>query len=383
MGTRKYKRKSIKKPVKHRKTRKQRKIGKPKHRKGLRLYGGVTANPITRDRSESGIEAEFNPDGQWGWKWPTCDPNQNPPYNCAPLINGQTHFPILFSSLPEQSDDHTLRIYQPLYRYILDPNINELINPINPQMNQLIVILNNHLLAHDLNICLRIANNTTCPYTGSRLRHAFRSCCGFSAPILGFMMAYGYYCLQNPNYVQPYSEDVIRQAAIGWFQDVAGYNNSPISWNRPGCEVFLLRGNFQIPDGVNVLTIYDRHGDCGSSLHHFTVIKYGAYSIIVDSWAGQGGHRDEWVRIMRTNDLVNLFQMLITSTNITQTNILFGAYFIVPHNIYIRNNIDLNRMPLVDIIMMSFNNNNHSAIRTVVIPALERQNRISTSTPTP
>ncbi len=66
--------------------------------------------------------------------------------------------------------------------------------------------------------------------------------------------------------------------------------------------------------------------------------------IIIDSWAGGGGQRGEWIRIMNFEDINSVLNELSTTTDIEHTNRLLNAYFIVPNSVYgnITNNVRKN-----------------------------------------
>ena len=127
---------------------------------------------------------------------------------------------------------------------------------------------------------------------------------------------------------------------INFYANFTGYGNSENSWNK-NCNNWSK----QLKEGVNILTFYQRiHSDINNcdTYHHFIVYVKGNYSIIIDAWAGWGGQRGEWARIMKTQDIYSILNSIATTQNLETTNQLLNEYFIVPHDINIVDNIDQN-----------------------------------------
>jgi hypothetical protein len=182
-------------------------------------------------------------------------------------------------------------------------------------------------------VCLR--NVSFCPFQPATLDRAHRTCCGFIAPAFGAMLHYF-------DKVQGGITDKVKEKAIqfglNFYATFGAY--SPTSPHKIMCQNWSKI----LKPGVNILTLYGRNTttitDC-STYHHFIVFVRDEFSIIIDSWSGGiSGHRGEWARIMRTQDVYAILNEISITPSLEITDALLNEYFIVPHSIRTQDNID-------------------------------------------
>jgi hypothetical protein len=208
------------------------------------------------------------------------------------------------------------------------------------------------ILQEEYKVCLKTAKS--CPWSSFGLKgRANRACCGFITPAIGLVLQYYSVLLRNrikePELDKDMrnNENLYRNRAIhiglNFYTLYTGYGDSPYSWNK-NCNQW----NNNLIEGINIVTFYGRNQQdiktC-MTYHHFIVCNYGYFSILIDSWAGEGGYRGEWTRIMVTSHIIDILNVISTTTNFDVTNRLLNAYFIVPHSEKINNTIEKNLMP--------------------------------------
>lgn len=324
------------------KNRKRTRSKNNKNKKKTRrmLKGGHDAlknifGPLTID---SGIVVErfFNPEHekfgkiqQDTWKIPII--NNIRGYTYTPYNSLHIQMPIYFGKLPTQIENE---LYVPIYKYI---SIKEQM-PIDPIIMDTYDYIKNILLTNVWNRCLNLARG--CPFKSKGLRgRTTKSCCGFIAPAMAVVFHYAEEHLSRNVEITEAMYDLAIKMGINFYSKFTGYGESEYSWNER-----CTNWSFVIKEGTNILTFYERQwqtigkSQC-DTYHHFIIYRRGHFCIIIDAWAGNGGQRGEWIRIMRYVDINSLLNFISTTDNIEMTNQLLNAYFIVPHSINVKKNI--------------------------------------------
>ena len=287
------------------------------------------------------VENIFNPSySELTWKQPShSDISQTvQPYTAYNNVATEGVFPIFFKELPSQIQG---KLYVPIYKY--DP-LFAVDNISTHAIMRVYIYVTDLLLKSNWSACLNLVQS--CPFSPGLKSRAHRACCGFIAPALGVILHYidRRDKLEQQGKVVPEltaaSTDLAMRMGINFYANFTGYGTSENSWNR-NCD----KWSNKLKEGVNILTFYQRirHDikNC-QTYHHFIVYVKGNYSIIIDSWAGMGGQRGEWARIMKTQDIYSILTIIGSTQNLETTNQLLNEYFIVPHDITIVNNIDEN-----------------------------------------
>jgi hypothetical protein len=148
---------------------------------------------------------------------------------------------------------------------------------------------------------------------------------------------------KNPIIASPEMINFAMKMGLIFYSEITGYGKSPANWNNR-CNLWAN----DIHEGINIITFYGRQskrGDFCTTYHHFIIWKYDDYCIIIDAWAGKGGIRGEWARIMKTYDINTILNEISITDDLYRTNILLNQYFIVPHEIKKENNIELSMQP--------------------------------------
>ena len=342
------------------------KVNKPIHKKNKISYMAKLRNLFFKKKlvkgGENAINSDLNPDGSVrplnetdgdlvedlfnqtqndDWKHPL-------PFTPVPYVSpyevfntsSSVIYPMYFGKLPSQLPDS---LYVPIYRYYAtDASDTALPEPDAHTLGVYNYIVND-LLQNAWSQCVSMGQ--TCKFTSLGLKtRARRSCCGFIAPVLGIVLHYIDYAYKNDMEVTSTYIDIAIKTGINFYTERTGYGTSPYSWNT-NCNIWSKK----LEEGTNILTFYQRlppqqfvlKPDC-STYHHFIVYKIGDYCILIDSWAGMGGHRGEWARIMNTGDVYSLLNQIGSTQYIEETNQLLNEYFIVPHSVDINDNVDLN-----------------------------------------
>ena len=136
------------------------------------------------------------------------------------------------------------------------------------------------------------------------------------------------------------------QLANYLFLHILGYAHIPgVGINVRAQEWFAdSRKKNMVTDGISFCTLLE--GDTSTlstfststfhlSYHHFCVVCIGPNCIISDAWAGDFGHRVNFVRIMETEHLNNLMQHISDLShkgNFKEVESLLAIYFAVPTN---------------------------------------------------
>jgi hypothetical protein len=212
-------------------------------------------------------------------------------------------------------------------------------------MSEILIIYNyanNILNTHILELCIK--KGETCPFKSDDLKdRVTSSCCGFIAPALGVVLYFVDINFQNGQIMTPTDIDYAILAGLNFYTRFTGYGTSPYGWTK-NCNKFT---NF-IKEGVNIFSFFNRKNPedpdvkkCHTT-HHFIVYKKHDYCLIIDAWAGMGGFRGPWARIMRSNDLIYILKSLTRTRSLSITNKLLNAYFILPHGINNAANINEN-----------------------------------------
>ena len=350
----KYTNKNNKHSNKNRNT-KNKKTNKNRNKKlkKMRLYGGsnsirnynntYTGTPVlTQISSEAEVEHIFNPNTTPCWKQVNTARIKVDFIYEYEAYNSLTRlfYPIYFGNLPKQVSLDQL--YTPIYIYT-----ETIQTPIPEDLLTIYNYIVNTLFNDEWEICLRMAQR--CPWSQGLKGHASRTCCGFNAPAIGVILQYYTRSMINNSAVTAREKMNAINVGLNLYSILTGYGNSgissPNSWNA-NCH----NPNFfktDLKEGSNIITFYGRLPNPGcATYHHFVVYKKTDYCIIIDSWAGTGGHRGEWARIMKTDDIVNVLREISTTTSLDETNKLLNEYFIVPHgvsDVYYPNNIDTNK----------------------------------------
>ena len=238
-------------------------------------------------------------------------------------------FPIFFKDLPDISE----KLYYPSYKYVPftfqmpDRDVHNLFERIQT------IIQTNYESCEDY--------SKSCELMNPQMRsHATSSCCGFTAPVFSvFLHEYTKFYKQNAG--KKMTEElrkVIREKAVLVYQKFLGYGKSPeeFSWNNR-CQGWANK----LYENVNLLSFFtpptrgtDGHFKC-STYHHFVVYiapQFKQYSFIIDAWAGNE-RRGKWVRIMMTDHLSAVLDVITKSTDEIETNILINQYFVVPNSV--------------------------------------------------
>jgi hypothetical protein len=254
-------------------------------------------------------------------------------WKVAILNNSKFQYPIYFDNFPMQIHDDP---HKALYEYV--PCDVEL--PTSSKLLEIFHYSQNLLISNHLDQCISFGNSKSCKYAPGLKVRIGKTCCGFIAPVLGVILHFidleykGHPFLQTIHYKY---NDVVN-AALNFYTKYTGYGNSSNSWNY-NCN----KWSKILKDGVNIMTIYDREelnpdSTTCQTYHHFIVFKENEYCIIIDSWAGSGGRRGPWVRIMYESHLIQILNAIATTTDLIITNELLNQYFIVPHSININQN---------------------------------------------
>ena len=293
--------------------------------------------PLTVDDSEI-IERIFNPlYSELTWKQPShSDISQTvQPYNAYNTIDSIS-YPIFFKELPSQIPG---KLYVPIYVYRsvvmpLDHNISTTMD----EIMRVYSYITDLLLKTEWSACLDLVH--LCPLTSGLKSRAHRACCGFIAPALAIMLHYRNRIDKDGKTITPFDTELAMRMGINFYANYTGYGSSTNSWNK-NCD----RWSYTLKQGVNILTFYDRVS-VGEKIcmtyHHFIVYVKNDYSIIIDAWAGSGGFRGEWSRIMKTENISEILIKISATISLETTNQLLNQYFIVPHSIDIDDNIDRN-----------------------------------------
>ena len=329
--------------------------------------------------SASKVETLFNPQNNFDnptriayWKTPT--PVRSIAafaYEYEPYNSLSFNFPIYFKDLPKQIPE--IGGYVPIYVYKYEQGANQYKIPQNVLSIYEYII--NTLFNDEWEICL--AKSQVCPWSAGLKSHAHRGCCGFNAPAIGAMIyAYNYYYSVNSADIPMTDEykELAINVGLNFYAALTGYGDtglqSPVGWNRYcNSEGYFIE---RIEEGVNIVTLFSRgsspvtrDSDC-MTWHHFLIYKVIDYCIIIDSWAGYGGVRGEWARIMKTSELTTVLSTLYTTSSLEETNQLLNTYFIVPHGITQDNNIDNNlqtKLLTIGVISLSNLQAHHPAMR--------------------
>jgi hypothetical protein len=337
--SKKYNKKTSKKTSK-----KYNKKGNKKYNK-MRLYGGEDAinhyynnEILTKITQGDIVENLFNPNAAEGWKQvnPISHPYSYIPYNSIAYY----HPPIYFGKLPAQNESN---LYTPIYMYNETANIPS--EPIPQDLLTIYAYIVNTLFQNEWQICL--AKSQLCPWSKGLKDRAHRSCSGFNAPAIGVILYfYREYMIRNIN-ISDQEKNIAINTGLNVYSILTGYGkNSPYSWNAlcntPG---FF---DLELIEGSNIITFYERSAIQSAvkgckTYHHFIVYKQLKYCIVIDSWAGIGGGRGEWARIMTTSDITTILRQISITTSLEETDQLLNEYFIVPHGIEVDNNIELNK----------------------------------------
>lgn len=287
------------------------------------------------------IEFFFNPDIHI-WNMPTWKtPTKKIIYTYSPYNEElTTRFPILFDSLPSHVKTG---LYVPIYAYINDPttmaSITDATMGIDAGTFHVYKYGKDILLKNLWNRCLKLAKK--CPFTTGLKKRITKSCCGFIAPAMGVVLHFVDDFNKRSQQLDDYQINLAINMGINFYSKYTGYGNSEFGWNN-NCN----KWSNVIAEGTNIMTLYGRVldpniTDC-STYHHFIIYRKGGFCIIIDVWAGGGGDRSEWIRIMRTNDIVAVLHEISTTTDLDNTDRLLNAYFIVPHSTDVPNNINKN-----------------------------------------
>jgi hypothetical protein len=281
---------------------------------------------------------DFNPHPGFGWK--IAQPIPFPGYEHISTYFTTTllNFPIFFNDLPDTADDP----YYPSYVYI----------PVEgPDMTHLIRIYDNiqNIIEKNFETCKEYSQS--CELWPEGLRdHATDSCCGFTAPVFSvFIHEANKFNVNDEISEEKHNE--IKEKAVLYYKELVGYGkaDSEFSWNTR-CQGW--KNNLTL--NVNLLSFFsglttgpDGNVTC-STYHHFVVfvsVIDPTYSFIMDAWAGTGGKRGKWIRIMMTDHLTEVLDAITKSKNKTETNILINQYFAVPNSAkYPSMNLIINKM---------------------------------------
>jgi hypothetical protein len=254
--------------------------------------------------------------------------------DCQERLNYETIYPLLFDELPD-SDDSVGGYESLLYGY-KNINHNEIYNlreeiqlySIILEYNKIKRILFRNFNEQCIDICRR--NNLS--------RHAHGSCCGFTAPIIACIYYFYKRFYEEHDPEDADIEKLICLAAV-FYKDVSGYEGSE---NGVGMKCDGFDNMFAIKDGIFLVALYDRASRQPNprtgqlmceTYHHFVLIKKGVYSILIDSWAGRGGFRREWIRIMKTQDILIICHIIRSTNDLYLSNRLLNMYFAIPHGL--------------------------------------------------
>jgi len=295
------------------------------------LKGGATA--MTSFSNSSEIEFFFNNHTTDDWKMPMKLSSHS--YTFAPYnVDLTDSHPIYFGSLPTQPTE----LYVPIYQYMHMMEVEGDNNGIDEDTLRKYNYIKNILLKPVFTQCLNTAQS--CTFTRGLRSRTTSSCCGFIAPVIGVVLHFiDEYTKQGQNIYATQMNEAINMG-INFYALHTGYGTSPLSWNR-NCNKWANN----LKEGTNIMTLYERNrldvANC-TTYHHFIIYKERDFCIIIDSWAGSGGHRGEWVRIMKTEDIISVLRDISTTNDLDETNRLLNAYFIVPHSLDVHDNIDHN-----------------------------------------
>lgn len=342
-----------------------------------RFYGGVNAiknyynsssgSPIiTRISSDYEVENLFNQTITPCWKqFSTARIKLEFSYDYAPYnYVSRLSSPMYFGKLPQQISSSNL--YAPIYVYTETIQM-----PIPPELLTIYNYIVNTLFKDEWQICL--TKSQLCPWSPSLKGHASRSCCGFNAPAIGVILQFYTRSMINNIDITEDQKMVAINTGLNLYSILTGYGNSgvrsPYSWNANCNDPNFFK--FDLKEGSNIITFYGRRPNPGcSTYHHFIVYKQYDYCIIIDSWAGTGGHRGEWARIMKTADIKNILREISITNSLEDTNQLLNEYFIVPHgidDIKYPNNIDTNKQQE----LLSVGANNLSDLENGILSQLQ------------
>lgn len=223
--------------------------------------------------------------------------------------------------------DNTIHVSESTTRYLLDIKEQEELSNIN---NEEFIL--SKTIYEQINIYAdNLVSKQTCPT--EELSHAFLECCGFSSIVISCtLLLLHLFCEQtqktllecftatNAEYLMDKTNtDTIifkdRELQINNFSDfikicfknISGYNY--VEGGNVDCSY-----ETHLDLGINLVTImYEPFDDptlC-NTMHYFTVLNTGTYSIVYDTWAGgDGGCRLGWSRIILTLDLQNILNDL-------------------------------------------------------------------------
>lgn len=156
------------------------------------------------------------------------------------------------------------------------------------------------------------------------------TCCGFTAPIFACIL--NQYLLHYTKY-EPLEGDklILINMAKSYYKSISGYERSPTGVGIK-CKGFT-ENNFS-ENGVYLVAFYDRIDfgldDC-NTFHHFIVYIHNEFCILIDSWSGKKGSREEWLRIMKTSDMKRVLESINTTESLSSLNKLLNIFFCIPH----------------------------------------------------
>ncbi len=268
---------------------------------------------------------EFNPYPDFAWK--VARPIVFEGYEHISQYFAETllDFPIFFRDLPDTVDDP----YYPSYAY----------TPVEgPDMGDFMKIYKNIEKIIEINFEKCKEYSQSCELWAEGMRsHATDACCGFTAPVFSvFLHEANKFDVDDIISKQKHIE--ISEKAVLYYREIVGYGkrNEEFSWNSR-CQGWKN----ELMQNVNLLSFYynpimgfDGNMTCGTS-HHFVVFIHAAkpeFSFIIDAWAGKGGRRGKWIRIMYTEHLNAVLNAISISTDERETNILINQYFAVPNS---------------------------------------------------
>ena len=156
------------------------------------------------------------------------------------------------------------------------------------------------------------------------------SCCGFTAPIFACIL--NQYLLHYTKY-EPLTEDkkILIDMAKSYYKEISSYEDAI---NSVGIKCTGFSDNRFSENGVYLVAIYDRESygkDICSTYHHFIVYVHDSFCILIDSWASTKGSRSEWLRIMKTSDLIYILDIIHTTEDINELNVCLNIFFCIPH----------------------------------------------------
>ena len=268
---------------------------------------------------------EFNPYSDFAWK--VARPINFPGYEHISNYFSKTllDFPIFFSDLPDTVEDP----YYPSYVY----------TPVEgPDMSDFMKIYENieKIIEINFETCKEYSQSCELWAKGTR-SHATDSCCGFTASVFSvFLHEANKFDVNDIISKEKHTE--ISEKAVLYYREIVGYGkrDEEFSWNSR-CQGWKN----ELMQNVNLLSFYydtekgkDGYMKCGTS-HHFVVFIHTAkpeFSFIMDSWAGKGGRRGKWIRIMYTEHLNAVLNVISASNSKSETNILINQYFAVPNS---------------------------------------------------